>query len=86
LAFTIFDRIACLVGAVLSDKGKKAMYDAGLFDPLDDDDQVNLHSVSFPVLFFFPGSCCLLSRRNQSNPFAILCHFVREYLYVYHVA
>jgi hypothetical protein len=32
-----------LVGAVLSDKGKKAMYDAGLFDPLDDDDQVNQH-------------------------------------------
>jgi hypothetical protein len=26
--------------AVLSDKGKRAMYDAGLFDPLDDDDQV----------------------------------------------
>ncbi|KAE8772842.1 chaperone protein DnaJ [Hordeum vulgare] len=25
--------------AVLSDKGKRAMYDAGLFDPLDDDDQ-----------------------------------------------
>lgn len=25
--------------SVLSDKGKKAMYDAGLFDPLDDDDQ-----------------------------------------------
>jgi hypothetical protein len=24
----------------LSDKGKRAMYDAGLFDPLDDDDQV----------------------------------------------
>lgn len=29
------------VGAVLSDKGKRAMYDAGLFDPLDGDDQVN---------------------------------------------
>ena len=27
-------------GAVLSDKGKRTMYDAGLFDPLDDDDQV----------------------------------------------
>ncbi|GJN31219.1 hypothetical protein PR202_gb19585 [Eleusine coracana subsp. coracana] len=25
--------------SVLSDKGKRAMYDAGLFDPLDDDDQ-----------------------------------------------
>lgn len=25
--------------SVLSDTGKKAMYDAGLFDPLDDDDQ-----------------------------------------------
>ncbi|WVZ56656.1 hypothetical protein U9M48_007150 [Paspalum notatum var. saurae] len=44
LGSTGFDRIACLIdclaaGAVLSDKGKKAMYDAGLFDPLDDDDQ-----------------------------------------------
>ncbi|CAM0872816.1 unnamed protein product [Alopecurus aequalis] len=25
--------------SVLSDKGKRTMYDAGLFDPLDDDDQ-----------------------------------------------
>ncbi|RWV95661.1 hypothetical protein GW17_00041697 [Ensete ventricosum] len=25
--------------SVLSDKGKRAMYDAGLYDPLDDDDQ-----------------------------------------------
>uniref|UniRef100_A0ACD5XJZ4 Uncharacterized protein n=1 Tax=Avena sativa TaxID=4498 RepID=A0ACD5XJZ4_AVESA len=25
--------------SVLSDRGKRAMYDAGLFDPLDDDDQ-----------------------------------------------
>ncbi|KAJ3683658.1 hypothetical protein LUZ60_013885 [Juncus effusus] len=25
--------------SVLSDKGKRAMYDAGLFDPLEDDDQ-----------------------------------------------
>ncbi|KAJ4817186.1 hypothetical protein LUZ62_029752 [Rhynchospora pubera] len=25
--------------SVLSDKGKRAMYDAGLFDPLDEDDQ-----------------------------------------------
>jgi hypothetical protein len=38
-----------LVGAVLSDKGKKAMYDAGLFDPLDDDDQVN-EQMSFLLL------------------------------------
>jgi hypothetical protein len=30
------------VDAVLSDKGKRAMYDAGLFDPLDGDDQVLL--------------------------------------------
>ncbi|KAL5218491.1 hypothetical protein ABZP36_019175 [Zizania latifolia] len=30
--------------SVLSDKGKRAMYDAGLFDPLDDDDQVKLAS------------------------------------------
>lgn len=28
--------------AVLSDMGKRAMYDAGLLDPLDGDDQVNL--------------------------------------------
>ncbi|VAH90043.1 unnamed protein product [Triticum turgidum subsp. durum] len=28
--------------SVLSDKGKRAMYDAGLFDPLDDDDQTTV--------------------------------------------
>lgn len=58
LGFTRFDRIACLVGAVLSDKGKKAMYDAGLFDPLDDDDEVmnqqSLDFVSCPLLCFSP--------------------------------
>jgi len=65
-----------LVGAVLSDKGKKAMYDAGLFDPLDDDDQVNQHSVSFPVLFFFTWFLLLAVSSKSIKSF---CHFVREY-------
>jgi len=42
------------------------MYDAGLFDPLDDDDQVNNQSLG--LLSFLPSlppAACLLSRRNQ---------------------
>ena len=49
--------LSLLVDAVLSDKGKRAMYDAGLFDPLDDDDQVK--QVKHLFLLFLP---CLLSR------------------------
>uniref|UniRef100_A0ACD5XKN9 Uncharacterized protein n=1 Tax=Avena sativa TaxID=4498 RepID=A0ACD5XKN9_AVESA len=47
--------------SVLSDRGKRAMYDAGLFDPLDDDDQVESSS-------FFP---CLLSRTRINTIFSL---------------
>ena len=52
------------------------MYDAGLFDPLDDDDQVNQHSVLFPVLFFFPWFLLLIVSSKSIKSF---CHFVRDY-------
>lgn len=37
---TPFWGLRSCVPAVLSDQGKRAMYDAGLYDPLEDDDQV----------------------------------------------
>lgn len=30
-----------VVPAVLSDEGKRSLYDAGVFDPFEDDDQVH---------------------------------------------
>jgi hypothetical protein len=77
----LIELLVWLVGAVLSDKGKKAMYDAGLFDPLDDDDQVNQQSisVSFLVLFFLLFFSWFLLLICSSNSIKSFCHFVREY-------
>ncbi|KAJ1417167.1 DnaJ domain containing protein [Sesbania bispinosa] len=43
--------------SVLSDESKRSMYDAGLYDPLEEDDQVRIVSFQFDLQLLFAEFC-----------------------------